>query len=142
MAYQSHRILRNYRSQGPTRFHSLNQRFRNCLADNTKIPDSFWALHPTLRDEYLGESDKYDVLYHESLLGSKVVIGERDSVQAKLVAYLDEITSLLEMAAVRTPEILIVCGFELAKERRSHSRAKKTPAAHDEQGDGSNNIPA
>ncbi|MBU5614928.1 hypothetical protein [Geomonas azotofigens] len=138
MAY--HRILRNYRSVGPTRFHFLNRRFRMSLSDTSRIPESFWAAHPKLREEYFGGSDKYDGIYHESMLGSKVVIAEREALQALLVEYLDEIVSLLEMAAVRTPEILIVSGFDLAKERRGRPRVKKAVAAHDEQGDG-NSIP-
>ncbi|MBU5638672.1 hypothetical protein KOM00_18245 [Geomonas sp. Red69] len=131
MAY--HRILRNYRTIGPTKFHGLNQRFKNSLLDINKIPAWFWAAYPKLREEYLEASDKYAVIYHESMLGGKLAIAERERLQEELVGYLDEIASLLEMAAVRNPELLILSGFDLAKERRSRSRAKKAAAAHDDQ---------
>ncbi len=76
------------------------------------------------------------------MLGSKLVIAEREVLQAQLVIHLDEIASLLEMAAVRTPDILIASGFDLNKERRNHSRAKATAAAHAEQQEGENGTPA
>ncbi|QWV94282.1 hypothetical protein KP004_03600 [Geomonas oryzisoli] len=134
----SQRILRNYRSIGPTKFHHLNQKIRNSLLDYNKIPESFWAAHPQLREEYREASEKYDLIYHESMLGGKLAIAERERRQGELVGLLDEIASLLEMAAVRTPELLILSGFDLAKERRTHSRAKKAAASQNDQ----DSIPA
>lgn len=52
------------------------------------------------------------------MLGSRLAIADRGLLQAQLVVYLDEIASLLEMAAVRTPDILIASGFDVVKERR------------------------
>ena len=63
-------------------------------------------------------------MYHEAIHGSRVVISEREILQAQLINYLDEIASVLEAAAVRTPEILPASGFDLTKERRGHARAK------------------
>ncbi|GFO65474.1 hypothetical protein M1B72_17095 [Geomonas paludis] len=131
MAYQ--RILRTYHSIGPTKFHNLNQRIRNAIMDLSRIPEWFWAAHPKLREEYLGASNKYDVIYHESMLGGRLAIAERERLQEELVGYLDEIASLLEMAAVRNPELLVLSGFDLGKERRAHPRAKKAAANDDDQ---------
>ncbi|WP_224981936.1 hypothetical protein [Geomonas agri] len=62
------------------------------------------------------------------MLGSRLVIVEREGLQAQLVMYLDQIAALLEMLAVCNPGILVACGFDLAKERRGRSRAKATAA--------------
>ncbi|WP_226377802.1 hypothetical protein [Citrifermentans bremense] len=78
---------------------------------------------------YLAASAKHDAVYHESMLGSKLVIAEREVLQAQLVIQLDEIALLLEMAAVRNSEILVASGFDCAKERRGHARSKTVPAA-------------
>jgi len=141
-----HRITRNYRNMSPTRFHEHNQRVRTALADKTRIPESIWAANPALLQSYLAVSTKHDTVYHESMLGSKLTIAEREVLQAQLIIYLDEIASLLEMAAVRTPDILIASGFDLTKEKRGHSRAKATAAArnaaHAEQEEGESGTPA
>ncbi|WP_236026999.1 hypothetical protein [Geomonas diazotrophica] len=63
------------------------------------------------------------------MLGSKLVIAEREGLQAQLVVYLDQIAALLDMMAVCNPGILIASGFDLTKERRGHARAKATAAA-------------
>ena len=146
MSFQLHRVTRNYRNLAPTKFHVFNQRIKTSLVDKTRIPESIWAANMTLLQSYLSTSDKHDGVYHESLLGSKLLIAEREVLQAQLVIYLDEIASLLEMAAVRTPDILIGSGFDLQKERRGHSRAKATAAArnaaHAEQEEGESGTPA
>lgn len=137
MANQAHRILRNYRNAPPTKFHDINQRVCTKLADKTRFPDSLWIATPTLLDSYLSTSAKHDSIFHEAKLGSKLIISERDILQEQLVIFLDEIASVLELAAVRNPDILIASGFDLTKERRTHSRAKVAAAtrnaAHDEQ---------
>lgn len=142
----SHRILRNYRNMGPTKFHGLNQKVSTALVDKTRFPESFWAANTTLLQSYLAASDKHDAVYHESLLGNKLVIAEREILQAQLVNYLDEIASLLEMAAVRTPDILLASGFDLTKEKRGHSRAKTISSApstaHADQEEGESGTPA
>ena len=145
MTNQVHRILRSYRNIGPSKFHTINQRVRTSLADKTRIPEWIWAANTTLLQSYLSASDKHDAVYHESMLGSKLVIAEREVLQIQLVIYLDEIASLLEMAAVRNPDILIASGFDLTKDRRSHSRAKAAAAAraaHAEQEEGESGTPA
>lgn len=129
MGYLMARILRNYHSLGPTKFHQFNQGVSTAVGDKSRFPDSIWAANPTLLQSYLALSEKYDGVYHESMFGSKLVIAEREVLQAQLVIYLDEMASLLEMAAVRTPEIIIASGFTLTKERRGRSRAKATAAA-------------
>lgn len=145
MTKQLHRILRNYRNITPTKFYLFNVRVRTALTDTTRIPETIWGNTP-LFSTYLAASDKHTALYHESMLGSKLVIAEREVVQAQLVIYLDQIASLLEMAAVSTPEVLIASGFDLAKERRGHRRAKETSATpsaeRDEPGEGESNPPA
>lgn len=118
MTIQCNRILRNYRSVAPTKFHTFNQRVKTALAEKTRFPDWIWTADATLLPSYFSASDKHDALYHESMLGSKLVIAERALLQAHLIVYLDEIASLLEMAAVRTPDILVASGFDVVKERR------------------------
>lgn len=125
----SHRILRNFRSMTPSKFHDLNQRVATSLADKTRFPDSIWAANPELLTAYLVASAKHDSVYHESMLGSKVVIAEREVLQGQLVIQLDEIASLLEMSAVRNPDILIASGFDLTKDKRSSSRGNAAAAA-------------
>ena len=126
----SHRIHRNYRNLGPSRFHTFNQRAKTALIDKIRFPDSFWGpILATLLTPYFETSDKHDAVYHESMLGSKLVISERDILQQQLVEYLDQIASFLEMAAVRAPEILLASGFDLTKDRRG--RPKASAANHD-----------
>jgi hypothetical protein len=119
---QQRSILRKYRSMGPGKFHAFNQRVRNGLANNANIPELTWAGNPTLISSYLSVSDKHDATFHEASYGSKLMIAQRDALQAELVINLDEIASLLEAAAVRNPDLLLCTGFELGKERRGRSR--------------------
>ncbi|GAW65413.1 hypothetical protein GPEL0_01f0288 [Geoanaerobacter pelophilus] len=125
----SHNITRNYRSMPPTKFHNFNQRVATSLADKTRIPESVWVANPSLLQSYLAVSAKHDAVYHESMLGSKLVIAEREVLQAQLVIQLDEVALILEMAAVHFPDILLASGFECAKERRGRIRFKAAPAA-------------
>lgn len=130
MTSQNPRIQRNYRSLPPTRFHEANQRVRSALADKTRFPDTFWGENLELIQSYFAVSDTHDAAYHEAKYGSKLVISQRDVLQAQLITLLDQIVSLLEMAAVRNPEILLASGFDLTKERRGNTRAKAAAAAH------------
>ena len=41
-----------------------------------------------------------------------------------MIAYLDEMAADLEAESIRNPEILLYCGFDLAKERRGNTRKK------------------
>ncbi len=107
----------------------VNQRVKTALIDKTRFPDSFWGANLALVTPYVETSDKHDAVYHESMLGSKLVIAERDVIQRQLVEYLDQIASFLEMAAVRAPEILLASGFNLTKDRRG--RPKASAANHD-----------
>ncbi|WP_246037846.1 hypothetical protein [Geomonas terrae] len=70
------------------------------------------------------------------MLGSRLVIAERDMLQQQLVEYLDQIASFLEMAAVRTPEILLASGFDFTRDRRGRPKASAAnyaaPAKDDE----------
>lgn len=135
-----HRIVRNYRSMSPTKFYELTRRVATALVDKTRFPDSIWVAKPTLLESFLAAAAKLDAVYHESMLGSKLVIAEREIIQAQLVINLDEIASILEVAAVRNPDILIASGFDLTKDRRGRSRGKASAAAigaaHGEQGEG------
>jgi len=106
----------------PSRFHAFNQKVRKGLTDNAKIPESTWAANPTLLQSYLSASEKHDAVYHQAIYGSKLDIAEREVLQAQATDYLDEIASILEAAAVRTPDILLSSGFDLGKERRSRPR--------------------
>jgi hypothetical protein len=121
--------LRNYRNLSPSRFHAFNQKVRNGLTDNQKITESTWAANPTLISSYFSASEKHDATYHEALYGSRLLIAEREVLQAQIVNYLDEIASILEAVAVRSPDVLLASGFDLAKERRSHPRQNAGPAA-------------
>lgn len=125
----SHNVVRNYRNMPPTKFHNFNQKVATSLADKTRIPDSVWVANPSLLQSYLAVSAKHNAVYHESMLGSKLVIAEREVLQAQLVIQLDEIALLLEMAAVRFPDILLASGFDCGKERRGRTRTKAAPAA-------------
>ena len=129
MSIHVHRILRNYRSLGPSKFHGFNQRVRVSLTDNSKIPETTWGSNPGLLASYLTTSDKYDAVFHEASYGSILDIAERDLLQKQLVIYLDEIAADLEAEAVRNPEMLLSSGFDLAKERRGNPRKKAAPAA-------------
>ncbi|WP_215906895.1 hypothetical protein [Geomonas propionica] len=113
----------------PTLFHGFNQGVATALSDKTRFPDSFWTAHPALLESYLAASAKHDAVYHESMHGSRLVIAERELLQAQLVLNLDEIASVLEMAAVRNPEILLASAFTIAKEKRGRARAKVASAA-------------
>jgi hypothetical protein len=126
------RILRNYHNLPPSKFHAFNQRVKNGLSEHAHLPESAWAANPTLLSSYLSASDKHDALYHDAVHGSRLVISERDILQAQLVNYLDEIASVLEAAAIRNPELLLPAGFDLAKDQRNHSRAKVIVPGSDE----------
>ncbi|MBJ6724386.1 hypothetical protein [Geomesophilobacter sediminis] len=115
------RVARTYRNLTPSKFYVLNLRVRTALTDNPRIPYSTWA-NPTLISSYFAASDKHAALHHQSAERTVSVITERDLLQAQIVDYLDEIASGLEAASVRDPEILLVSGFDLTKERRSHPR--------------------
>jgi hypothetical protein len=124
-------ILRGYRHLTPTKFFMFNQGVRQSLANNDKIPGGTWGSNPNLLALYFEVSDKYNLVFHEATYGSSREIAEREILQQQLVNYLDEIAADLEAEAVRNPDILLFCGFELTKERRSHNR-KKAPLNADE----------
>lgn len=123
------RILRNYRSLGPGKFFLFNQRVRKALTNNPRIPASTWGANPALLAAYFAVSDKHELVYHEAGYGSVLSIAERELLQAQLVNYLDEIAADLEAEAVRTPDMLLSTGFDLAKERRSSNTRKKAAQA-------------
>jgi hypothetical protein len=113
----------------PTKFHGANQRVATAVADKSKFPDRIWASNPGLIPAYLDTSARHDAAFHEAHLGSKLMISQRDVLQEQLVIYLDEIAAILELAAVYEPEILLLSGFSLAKERRANSRTMPAAAA-------------
>jgi hypothetical protein len=121
------RILRNYRGMSPARFYALNRRTRKGLAKLWGT--SLAALSPTVKAPYEDASDQHDEAYHEALLGSIVARSRRDLLQVQIVGYLDEIAVTLEGAGYYDPEVLLVSGFDLAKERRGRPRQKGTPPA-------------
>ena len=123
------RILRNYRNLPPAKFHTFNQRIVKALTANPKIPASTWGSNPDLITSYMAVSDKHNAVYHEACYGSVLVIAERELLQAQLVNYLDEIAADLEAEAVRTPDMLLSSGFDVAKERRSHNTRTKAAQA-------------
>ena len=123
------RLLRNYRSLGPGKFHAFNQRIVKGLTDNPKIPASTWGANPALLASYMSASDKHNGVYHEACYGSVLVIAERELLQVQLVNYLDEIAADLEAEAVRAPDMLLSSGFDLAKDRRSNNTRKRAAQA-------------
>jgi hypothetical protein len=137
-----HRVLRKYRNLAPGPFHVFNQKVMNGLTNNPSIPDSVWVTNPTLLPSYLSTSQKQDSAYHEAIYGGKLAQTQRDLLQAQLIEYLDEIAVLLELAALRNPEVLITSGFELAKERRSTPRVKAAPAAAEDAKASDSNEPS
>lgn len=118
------RVLRSYRGMSPARFYSLNRRVRRGLA---RLWDTVLAANATLKSEYESASDQHEEAYHEALLGSIVEKARRDQLQAQITEYLDEIAVILESAAFYNPEVLLVSGFDLAKERRGRPRTKPAP---------------
>ncbi|HJV66528.1 MAG TPA: hypothetical protein VJ550_12385 [Geomonas sp.] len=112
----------------PSRFHAYNQKTRNGLAGSSKLKES----NPALMSSYEATSDKHDSMYHQASYGSKLDIAERDRLQSELVDLLDEIASLLESLAVRSPDVLLTSGFDLAKERRNRTRSKAALAVTEE----------
>ncbi|MBU5611438.1 hypothetical protein KOL99_00705 [Geomonas sp. Red51] len=128
------RILRNYRFKTPSQFYTILLRVWKCLTDNPLIPVSVWAANPELLPLFLALAAKYHEVYQRAAsYASKLDIAEREVIQAQLIAYMDEIASVLEAAAVRNPEVLITSGFDLAKERRSIARGS-APQASSEDG--------
>lgn len=127
------RILRNYRSKTPSQFYTILLRVWKCLTDNPHIPGSVWAANPELLSLFLALAAKYHEVYQRaSSYSSKLDIAEREAIQAQLIAYMDEIASVLEAAAVRNPEVLITSGFDLAKEHRIITRASAPQASSEE----------
>ena len=122
-------LMRGYRTMTPKNFHGFNQRVFIALSDHVKVPELIWAANPSLLENYLATSEKHDAVYHQASYGSRLDIAQREVLQAQLVAYLDEIASVLEAAAVRNPDVLLYSGFDLAKERRSSSRTTKAAIA-------------
>ncbi len=118
------RIQRNYRTMNPGRFHAFNQKVKNGLTAHANLPESTWAANTTLMPSYLSTSDKHDAVYHESMHGSRLIISEREILQAQLIIQLDEIALVLEATAVRNPDVLLASGFDLTKDQRSSARAK------------------
>ena len=112
---------------GPGKFHGFNLRVMKALTDNPKIPGSTWGANPDLLASYLAASAKHDAVYHVASYGSVLDIAQRDLLQQQLTIYLDEIVADLEAESFRSPDMLISCGFDLAKERRGNTRKK---AAH------------
>jgi hypothetical protein len=112
----------------PSRFHAYNQKIRKGLANNSKLKQDY----PALMSSYDATSEKHDSMYHQASYGSKLDIAERERLQAELVDLLDEIASILEAMAVRTPDVLLSSGFDLAKERRSRPRTKAAQGANEE----------
>ena len=129
MLHVQSRVLRNYRSCAPGKFHVINQKVSKGLTNNPKIPSSTWGANPDLLTSYLATSVKYDSVYHAASYGSILDIAERELLQAQLINYLDEIAADLEAEAVRNPEVLLSSGFDLAKERRGNTRKKAVLAA-------------
>lgn len=118
------RILRNYRHMGPGKFHTFVMKIIRALTDNPKIPASTWGANPNLLATFLEVGAKYDGVYHKANYGSVLDISEREILQQQLIAYLDEMAADLEAESIRNPEILLYCGFDLAKERRGNTRKK------------------
>lgn len=133
-----YRITRNYRNLPPTKFHTLVQRVAAALSDKTRFPDSFWEGRLALLQAFLAAVLKHDAVYNESMMGNKMLVMERDGLQAQLIVYLDQIVLHLEMAAVSKPEVISAAGFDLTKDRRGHGRGKAAlgSAAQSEQEEG------
>jgi hypothetical protein len=119
------RIKRNYHHLSPAQFYSLNHRVRRSLAGSSFIPEQLWT-------SYCTQSDAYENAHLKASYKSVVDIAERDLLQASLIAILDEMASALEGAAVRKPELLLTCGFDLTKEHRKSSRSKTSSSTSDD----------
>ena len=118
------KILRTYRCKSPSRFYNIMLRVWKCLTDNPRIPGSIWAAHPELLPLFLTLAAKYHEVYQRaSLYSSKLDIAEREVLQPELIEYMDEIAAVLEAASVRNPDLLVISGFDLTKERRNLTRA-------------------
>ncbi len=113
----------------PTKFHVFVQRVAAALADKTRFPDSFWEGRLALLQAFLAAVVKHDAVYNESIMGNRLLIMERDVLQAQLVIYLDQIVLHLEMAAISRPDVYSASGFDLSKDRRGRGRGKAVNAA-------------
>lgn len=111
----------------PSKFYVFNQGVRKGISSG-KIPASVWVANPELPGSYLATSEKHDEAFHEAKHGSDLAMMQRDLLQQQLVEYLDEMASILEAAAIRSPDLLLYSGYDLGKERRITSRAKPAPA--------------
>lgn len=124
----------------PTKFHGLVQRVAAGLGDKTRFPDLFWDAKLAMLQAFLAVAAKHDAIYHQSIMGNRLLIAERDVLQAQLVIYLDQIVFFLEMAAVTKPEVLSASGFDLGRDRRGHGRSNVAnaalSAAKNQQGEG------
>ncbi|QWV92111.1 hypothetical protein KP004_12865 [Geomonas oryzisoli] len=123
------RIIRNYRNLPPTKFHTFVQRVAAALGDKTRFPDSFWEGRLALLQAFFAAVVKHDAVHNETMMGNRMLLVERDLLQAQLVIYLDQIVLYLEMVAVLRPDVYSVSGFDLCKDRRGHGRGKAVNAA-------------
>ncbi|UPU37431.1 hypothetical protein M1B72_06915 [Geomonas paludis] len=93
-----------------------------------------------LLQAFLAAVVKHDAVHNETMMGNKMLLTERDVLQAQLVVYLDHIVLHLEMAAILKPEVISASGFDLSKDRRGHGRGKGAnavlSAAQSQQGEG------
>ncbi|HJV66297.1 MAG TPA: hypothetical protein VJ550_11220 [Geomonas sp.] len=119
------RIIRSYRYASPGKFHALSQRLGKGLP---KVWSALQGGNPKLQSAFEEMLPQYDELYHEAQLGSIVAKARRDALQAKLTELMDEIAAILETAGFYNRELLLLSGFDLAKERRGRTRPK-SPAA-------------
>lgn len=127
------RMLRNFRHMAPSKFYVFNQGVRKGISGG-KIPASVWVANPDLPASYLATSEKHDEAFHEAKHGSDLAMMQRDLLQQQLVENLDEMASILEAAAIRSPDLLLYSGYDLAKDHRSPTRTKPALVA----GEGTN----
>lgn len=120
------RILRTYRHMSPGNFHVVVQRVGKGLV---KVWDVIVTANPKLKQAFEEALPQHDETFHEALLGSIIAKARRDLLQAQLTELMDEIAVILEGAAYYNPELLLLSGFDLAKERRGHTRAKAASTA-------------
>jgi len=115
------RIKRDFRQmRSPAAFLAFILRVKHGLMGLTGLSEALAALVLL----YCQKVDAWELLYHSALDGSHSQIRERDKRQEELIMLLDQLASALEAEFVANPDVLYSTGFNMAQDRRGHTRVK------------------
>jgi len=115
------RIKRDFRQmRSPAAFLSFCLKVKHALLTLAGLSEALAALV----QQYCQKVDSWELLYHSALDGSHSQIRERDKHQGELILLLDQLASSLEAEYVMNPDALYSTGFNMAQDRRGHTRVK------------------